>query len=291
MRRGGRAATTVGDVDSSNALGEFLRARRHALTPQQAGLPVGGRRRTPGLRREELALLSGISTDYYIRLEQGRERSPSPQVLDALARALLLEPDATSHLHALVHAGSRSRRHARVTEHASAQLRQLLESWPSNPAFVLGRFRDVLARNRMAAALYRGFTVTDNLVKAVFLDPAARTFYANWDQVAWSSAAGLRATAGADVDDPRLADLVGELSEGSPEFRALWARHDVHGKTSAPKLFHHSDVGPLTLTYQSFTVNGAPGQELVVYHAEPDSASAQALALLGSLAAEVPSGA
>jgi transcriptional regulator with XRE-family HTH domain len=287
--RRARAAATVEDVDSTNALGEYLRARRQALAPHRVGFPDAGRRRTPGLRREELAVLTGISTDYYIRLEQGRERSPSAQVLDALARALLLEPDATAYLHALTHA-SHARRRTRPTEHASAALQQLLESWPNNPAFVLGRFNDVLARNRMAAALYGGLSITDNLTRAVFLDPAARDFFPEWDRVAWSSAAALRAAAGPDLDDPRLLDLVDELSAGSPEFPALWARHDVREKTSTSKAFCHADVGPLTLTHQSFAVNGAPGKELVVYNAEPGSASAQALALLGSLAAEVTIG-
>jgi transcriptional regulator with XRE-family HTH domain len=273
-------------VDSSNALGEYLRARRHAVRPQQVGLPDAGRRRTPGLRREELAVLAGISTDYYVRLEQGRERSPSAQVLGALARVLALEPDASAHLHALAHpAPVRGSTHG--AERVSEELRQLLESWPNNPAFVLGRFSDVLARNTMAAALYSGFTIVDNMPKAVFLDPVARGFYAEWEHVAWSSAAGLRAAAGPDLDDPRLLHLVDELSAGSPEFRALWARHDVRGKTNAPKAFHHGEVGPLTLTFQSFSVNGAPGQQLVVYHAEPGSSSEQALALLGSLAAGV----
>ena len=184
-------------VDSTNALGEYLRARRQAIPPERAGLPVAGRRRTPGLRREELALLAGISTDYYVRLEQGRERSPSDQVLGALARALSLEPDATAYLHALVHAGARGR--PRYTEHASPELQQLLESWPDNPALVLGRFSDVLARNSMAAALHREFTVLDNLVKTVFLDPVAPRFYGEWEQIKWSSAAGLRAAAGPDL--------------------------------------------------------------------------------------------
>ncbi|OLT19482.1 transcriptional regulator [Pseudonocardia sp. CNS-139] len=266
----------------TNPLGEFLRAHRQALHPQDVGLPPAGRRRTPGLRREELAVLAGISTDYYVRLEQGRERSPSDQVVGALARALSLDPDSSAHLHLL----ARPARPAfRSVERASPELRELLESWPDNPAFVLGRFNDVLMRNRMAAALYGDMAITDNLAKTIFLDPAARRFYGNWEYVARTVAANLRAAAGADVGHPRLVALVGELSAGSPEFRELWARHEVRSKRAEPKVFQHSRVGTLTLTHQSFAVNGAPGQQLIVYHAAPDSPSAQALAGLAGLAA------
>ncbi|MFE6309421.1 helix-turn-helix domain-containing protein [Nocardiopsis sp. NPDC057823] len=263
----------------------FLRARRDRVRPEDVGLPGSGRRRVPGLRREEVAILAGVSTDYYMRLEQGRERNPSPQVLDALARALLLDGEAADHLHRLALAGGRRNRGAARPERVNPHLLRLLDRWSDTPAFVLGGTLDMVARNRLAAALHADFTVTDNLARMTFLDPAARGFHRDWDRSAAAVVAELHKAAGARADDPRLNALVGELSLKSTDFRTLWARHDVRGKSGGAKRLHHSAVGPLDLHYESFTVNNADGhgQQLVVYQAEPGSPSEEALALLGSL--------
>jgi transcriptional regulator with XRE-family HTH domain len=266
-----------------NAIGAFLRARRELVRPEDVDLLPGGRRRVPGLRREEVALLAGVSSDYYVRLEQGRERNPSPQVVDALARALDLDEDATSYLHEL--ARPRPRRRARRREQVSPTLVAMMAAWPTTPALVLGRCLDVLAHNDLGRALFAGHTYGDDLVRLVFLDPDARDFYPDWERVAVNTVGGLRAAAGLDPNDPRLIETVGELSVKSAEFRRLWARHDIRQKARETKRFRHRLVGELTLSYEALTVNGAPGQQLVVYHAEPGSPSATALSLLGSLAA------
>jgi transcriptional regulator with XRE-family HTH domain len=273
-------------MNSDNRLGEFLRARRELTRPEDLGFLDAGRRKVPGLRREEVAMLAGVSTDYYVRLEQGRERHPSAQVLDALASALRLEDDARTHAHKLAQPVPRRAATAGRIEKASPNLVRLLEKWAHTPALVLGRYLDVLARNSLADALYGGMTYSNNIMRLVFLDPAAREFYRDWALVSRATVAGLRAAVGADIDDPRLTSLVGELSLKSPEFRRLWARHDVRGKTHARKRFQHPLVGELTLHYESFTVNSAPNQQLLVYQAEPASPSEQALLLLGSLTAD-----
>ncbi|MET8025315.1 helix-turn-helix transcriptional regulator [Streptomyces avermitilis] len=270
---------------AENALGGFLRARRARLRPEDAGLRTSGRRRVPGLRREEVATLAGVSTDYYMRLEQGRERHPSQQILEAVARALRLDDEAVAHLYRVATPTTRRTRRAPRVERVAPHLRRLLDTWSDTPAFVLGHALDVLARNRLAGALYGGFTHCDNLVRMTFLDPAAHHFYRDWDRAAESSVAVLRRAAGIDPEDPRLRELVGELSLKSADFRVLWARHDVRGKTREAKLFHHAQVGDLELHYEAFTVNSAPTQQLIVYQAEPGSTSADALAMLGSLSA------
>ncbi|MGW2449233.1 helix-turn-helix transcriptional regulator [Streptomyces sp. NPDC001675] len=270
---------------AENALGGFIRARRAQLRPEDVGLPASGRRRVPGLRREEVATLAGVSTDYYMRLEQGRERHPSQQVLEAVAKALRLEDEAVAHLFRVATPTARRTRRAYRVERVSPHLRRLLDTWSHTPAFVLGHSLDILARNRLAAALYAGFNTCDNLVRMTLLDSAAHDFYRDWDRAAESCVAALRRAAGFDPDDPRLIELVGELSMKSAEFRALWARHDVRGKTREAKLFHHVEVGDMELHYQAFTVNSAPGQQVIIYQAEPGSPSADALALLGSLSA------
>ncbi|MGX6448149.1 helix-turn-helix transcriptional regulator [Patulibacter sp. S7RM1-6] len=269
---------------SDAALGAFLKARRAAVRPEDVGLPTHGSRRVPGLRREEVAVLASVSSDYYTRLEQGRERHPSPQVLDALARTLDLDEDARTHLFLLADLVPR-RSGAAPREDVSPDLLQLLDGWTATPALVLSRTLDVLARNALARELHAGFADDDNLLRMTFLDPAGRRFYADWDRAAEASVANLRVAAGVAPDDARLRELVAELDAGSPAFRELWRRQEVRGKTREAKHFRHPDVGPLTLTYQAFTVREARDQELVVYQAEPGSASARALALLGTLAA------
>lgn len=273
----------MADQTADNSLGTFLRARRELVRPEDVGLPEGGRRRVPGLRREELAMLAGVSSDYYIRLEQGRERHPSEHVLESLARVLRLDDDATAYLLELARAPGVRRRRARAPERVRPELARLLDGWTGTPAFVFGRCMDVLAANALAEALYGRRLRGENLVRSMFLDPGARTFYPEWESVVRESVATLRASAG-DPDDPRLVELVGELSLKSEDFRRLWARHDVREKAYGRKRFAHPVVGEFCLTYDSFTVGGT-AQQLLVYHAEPGTADAQALELLSSVAA------
>lgn len=272
-------------MDLSNQLGQFLRARREQVRPEDADLPVVGPRRVPGLRREEVAMLAGVSIDYYVRLEQGRERHPSVQVVDALARALKLDEAAAGHLHRLARQLSGRRRPVVRRERVSPILLRMMEAWSQTPAVVLGHCLTVLAHNALGGALYDGHRHSRDLVRLVFLDPDAREFYPDWEQAAVNTVAGLRAAVGVHHDDRQLIETVGELSVASEDFRRLWARHDVREKTHQTKRFRHPLVGALTLSYQALTVNGAQGQQLVVYQAEPGSQSEQALSLLGSLTA------
>ncbi|GAA4198248.1 helix-turn-helix transcriptional regulator [Streptosporangium oxazolinicum] len=254
-------------------MAEFLRARREALTPQDAGLPEYGRRRVKGLRREEVAMLAGMSGDYYVRLEQGRESNPSPRVVEAVARALGLDEEATEHLRRLVRPASRRRDDAE--DRVSPQLLRLMDGWPASPAFVLGPALDILAANALATALHEGFA-SGNLARMVFTDPAGRTFYRDWERAARSCVAELRAAHGHDPESARVNRLVDELSSASPVFAGLWARHEVRSKTQGVKHLRHPRVGDLAVQFSSFTVNGAPHQQFVVYQAEPASATAAA---------------
>ena len=269
---------------ATTPLGDFLRSRRARLTPARAGVTTAGPRRVPGLRREEVALLAQVSVDYYVRLEQGRERRPSPQVLDALAEALQLDDDGRLHLHRL--AGQAPRLTWTATpEHVDPSLLQVLDRWPDTPALVLGRAYDVLASNQLGDALFSGFPSSSNLIETVFLDPASRGFYADWPTAAANTVAGFRLAQGAWGDAPRIREVVQRLLRDSPDFARLWEHHDARGKSVEVKRFVHSDVGPLALRMQAFDVRSAPGQQLVVYHAEPGSLSAEGLTLLGSLSA------
>jgi transcriptional regulator with XRE-family HTH domain len=267
-------------------LGDFLRSRRARHTPEDVGLSgaIGAARRVPGLRREEVALLAGVSVDYYTRLEQGRERAPSAQVLGALGAALRLDDDGLAHLYRL--AGLAPRPSTPPSgDQVHPDLLRLMAAWPDSPALVYNRAYDLLAANPIADALFGQFQFSRNLMLLVFFDPAARTFYADWREIADNAVAGFRLAHGTAPDDPRVRAVLAQLLEHSSEFRDLWAHHDAWGKTLAAKTFDHPDVGGLELTMQTFDVRAAPGQQLVVYQAQPESPSAERLTLLGSLAA------
>jgi transcriptional regulator with XRE-family HTH domain len=223
-------------------------------------------------------MLAGVSADYYVRLEQGRDQHPSEQVLDALADALGLDAAATAHLHSLAH--PRTRRRKRATERVPAGILQLLPQLPM-PAYVTGRLLDVLAANAMAIALSPMFTPGRNVLRELLLDPAAVDMHADWERATRSLVGHLRERA--DPDDPQLAALVGELSLRSDHFRRLWARADVgHAKPVARHLIH-PQVGDLHLRLEKLDLDRTDGLQLVIQHAEPGSESAQALALLGSM--------
>jgi transcriptional regulator with XRE-family HTH domain len=266
-------------------LAEYLRSRRAVVTPGDVNLVSNGRRRVPGLRREEVALLAGVSVDYYMRLEQGRETSPSAQVLDALASALRLPYDGRLHLFRL--AGLAPRTRVATTAHVDPLLRQLLDAWSGQPALIYNRSYDVLASNELAGALFgwQSGQSRDNLMELVFLRPEGRALYRDWDEVARNAVAGFRLGYGADPSDPRIRAVLSRLLGESSSFTQIWSENDARGKQAATKRLVHPDIGPITLQSQIFDVRSAPGQELVVYHAEPGSSSADALGLIGNLAA------
>ncbi|MGY1714771.1 helix-turn-helix domain-containing protein [Geodermatophilus sp. SYSU D01106] len=265
----------------STELGAFLRARRGLVRPEDAGLRVDGVRRTPGLRREEVALLAGISADYHLRLEQGRDHNPSVQVLESLARVLRLDDAGTDHLLALATPQPRHRRRVRP-ETVPAGVAMLLGTL-GLPAFVEGRFFDVLAANDLATALSPRIRPGGNRLRDVFLDPAERALFPDWEGGTARLVAGFRERIGADTDDPRAVQLVGELSLASDRFRTLWARHDVKVPVGTHVSFDHPQVGALTLRCEKLAVSGTAGQLLAVHHAEPGTADAEKLALLTAL--------
>ncbi|PZT68705.1 transcriptional regulator [Streptomyces sp. SW4] len=274
-------------LDRRAELSEFLRTRRARLKPEDVGLPSFGRhRRVPGLRREELAQLAGVSVAYYTRLEQGNGRNVSAEVLDAIARALRLTDAEHAHLLHLAKPKQHRKKPAVRTQQVRPALRQLLDSIDTVPAYVAGRRSDVLAWNRMAAALFGDWgrlpAQERNWARQVFLNPRSRELFVEWDQKASDMVSYLRMDAGCHPDDPRLAALVGELSVKSEEFRRLWAAHDVKEKSHGVKRLRHPLVGELTLSFETFRLVDDADQSLVTYHAEPGSASAEALRLLAS---------
>jgi transcriptional regulator with XRE-family HTH domain len=269
-------------MGTSRGLAAFLRARRELLKPADVGLPDSERRRVEGLRREEVAMLAGISTEYYLRLEQGRDHQPSDQVLDGLARALQLDEDAAGYLRELSRPAPRRRRDS-VPERFDPAVQTLIDSWPLTPAFVVNRNMTILASNRIARALSRFFAPGENILRAAFLEPEMRMLYRDLDSFTARLVPFVRAVLGAESPDRELVELVGELSIVSKRFATLWARHDVKHRSTGPSAFYHAQVGPLDLHY---TILHLPEQRqmIVTYHADPGSPSEQSLCLLASLA-------
>jgi transcriptional regulator with XRE-family HTH domain len=260
-------------------LGAFLQSRRARIQPEEVGLPPYGRRRVPGLRREEVAQLAGVSVDYYIRLEQGRGKHVSDAVLDAVARVLQLDPTEHQHLRDL----ARPARTPAPSPHVRPGVRLMLDRLRDTPAFVLGRRMDVLAWNDLCGAL-NGFRpgTTPNMVREVFQSPGARAFYPEWPAVAAETVAYLRLDAGKHPDDPQLAALIGELSVKSEDFRRLWADHLVKEKTYGVKRLNHPVAGELELAYETMALPGEADQTVVLYTAAPDSPTSERLTLLTS---------
>ncbi|MEU5412770.1 helix-turn-helix domain-containing protein [Streptomyces clavifer] len=267
-------------------LGVFLKARRGELSPRTVGLPDTGQRRVPGLRREEVAQLAAISTDYYTRIEQGRV-PPSGPVLQALVRVLHLGDDQRDYVFEL--AAKETAPVRRGAQKIQPSLRRLLDDLTSTPAIVLGRRMDILAWNTLAAALVTDFSALPdkhrNLVRIMFTDPALRTLYDDWNTVARTTVGMLRKEAAAYSQDARLAALVGELSVRDDDFRTWWGSHQVTAGTVGTKTLHHPVAGDLTLDWDTLTAGTDPDQRLIVWTAETGSRSHDGLRLLSSWAA------
>lgn len=266
-------------------LGDFLRACRAAVSPDDVGLPVAPGRRVAGLRREEVAHLAGVSVDYYTRLEQGRHTTPSDAVIESLATALRLDAAARAHLVDLARPRPTGRRGVPEVQRVRPAVHALLDSFVDHPAFVLGRRTDVLAANRLAKALIADFEKLPvrerNKTRWMILDPRAREVYPDWEQVAAEVVGTLRLDAGRHPDDPRLGELVGELAVKSEEFRRWWADHRVVERTHGVKRML-SPVGPITIHYEALSLPGDTEQTLFVYTTEPGSESEQNLRLLAA---------
>ncbi|MEU6731956.1 helix-turn-helix transcriptional regulator [Streptomyces physcomitrii] len=276
-----------GKLDPRAELSEFLRSRRARLKPEDIGLPSYGRhRRVPGLRREELAQLAGVSVAYYTRLEQGNGRNVSAEVLGAIARALRLTDAEHAHLTHLAKPRQHRRRRTPRTQQLRPALQQLLDSMDSVPGYVVGRRTDLVGWNRLASALFGEWGSLPgqerNWARMVFLSESSRELFVEWETKAADIVSYLRMDAGCHADDPKLSALVGELSVKSEDFRRLWAAHDVQEKGYGTKRLRHPLVGELTLCYETFKLPADEDLSLVTYHAEPSSPSAEALRLLAS---------
>ena len=276
-------------MTNGSELGIFLKARRAAVRPEDVGLPPSaGVRRTPGLRREEVAILAGVSVDYYTRLERGKETNPSPAVVDALARILRLNPDEHQHLRDLTANAARPARQAEQRQSRTRTVRQgaliLMEQLRPNPVYIVSRTNDLLAANPAGIALFPGLadwpSKQRNVTRYLFLSPIAKQLYPEWDKLVPTSVAYLRARAGADPDDPDLVRLIGELVVKSKEFARLWERYEVQNIGQGTKAYQHPDVGPMTLDYEAMELANTGGQRMIAYYTMPGTADRDAVALL-----------
>ncbi|MFJ9030423.1 helix-turn-helix domain-containing protein [Streptomyces sp. NPDC102274] len=280
-----------GGLDPRAELSEFLRTRRARLKPADVGLADHSRRRrVPGLRREELAQLAGVSAAYYTRFEQGNARNVSREVLDAISRVLKLSDAEHAHLLRLAQPKRHRPRPAPPRRQVRPEVRELLTAMEGVPAYVWGRRADVLAWNQTASALFGDWAARApqerNWARITFLDPASRKLFADWESKAYDVVGQLRLGAGLHADDPLLASLIGELAMKSEDFRRLWAAHDVKKKTHGTMRLSHPLVGELTVRYETLALPGDQEQSLTTYHAEPGSPSEEALRLLASWGAD-----
>jgi transcriptional regulator with XRE-family HTH domain len=278
-------------MDSRNEIRDFLISRRARITPEQAGLPAyGGNRRVSGLRREEVAMLAGVSVDYYIRLERGNARGVSDSVLENLVRALHLDDAERAHLYDLVRAANTGARPPRpAKQQVRPTVQRLLDAMTMAPAYVRNGRLDILAANRLGRAVFAPVFDSPakpvNVARFLFLDPVGPVFYHGWDRHASDTVALLRGEAGRNPTDRALSDLIGELSTRSEIFRTLWADHNVRQHRAGVKHFHHPVVGDISLAYESMELVADTGLVLNGYSAEPGSPSQDALNLLASWAA------
>jgi transcriptional regulator with XRE-family HTH domain len=271
----------------------FLSTRRARISPEQAGLPVyhRDRRRVSGLRREEVAVLAGISTEYYTRFERGNATGVSDSVIDGIAHALQLDDAERTHLLDLIHTAGTTRppRRRPAPHRVRPAVQRVIDSMSGTPAFVLNGRLDILAANTLGYALYSSIYADPdrptNNARFIFLNPHATQFFRDWDKIANDTVALLRAEAGRDPYDRGLSDLIGELSTRSEEFRVQWAAHNVRIHTTGIKLIHHPVVGDLELPFESFPIPADPSQSMLTYTAEPGSPSQDALSMLASWAA------
>jgi transcriptional regulator with XRE-family HTH domain len=276
-------------VDTRTEIREFLTSRRAKITPDQVGLPTYGSRRVPGLRREEVAVLAGVSVPYYTRLERGDMSGASESVLDALARALQLDEAERAHLFDLARASQPTgapRRPRQTKQSVRPAVQQILDAMTGAAAFVRNDRLDILGGNELGYALYSEMFISPvrpvNTARFVFLDPRARDFYVDWERAATDVVAVLRSAAGRDPHDRGLSDLVGELSTQSEAFRTRWAAHNVRFHVNGIKHFHHPVVGELSLNFERMDLAADPGLTIFTYTAEPASRSEDALNLLAS---------
>jgi transcriptional regulator with XRE-family HTH domain len=274
---------------TESPLGVFLKARRDSLTPEQAGLPQGiGMRRTPGLRREELAMLAGISNDYYIRLERGKERRPSPAVVEALARALQLDDAERNHLRELAHQVDRVdlADNVAVGSELPVGVVRMLDALRPLPAFVTNRIGDYLGWNPSGLRLLDGMSdwtqAERNAARYGFLHPAARDLYVDWEAQVTGLVSSLRRLTSTEPNAADVAALVAELRQGSPDFTRLWDRYDVDPYVVGSQTLHHPEVGELTIDYQVLQVEGRDGLTMMAYHAEQGSPEYEAFVRLDS---------